>query len=71
MIRTIVAIILIFKLFSTHILAAELYTVHDRTHRNVLPRGVPNPERVESGERLITSTVFNTSRYSASLVPGA
>ena len=65
MIRTIVAIILLFKLFSTHILAAELYTVHDRTTQKCTVAHKPPVTNIRT-INLATDAIYKTRREAES-----
>jgi hypothetical protein len=61
MIRTIVTIILLFTLFSTHILAAEFYTVHDRTTQKCTVADKPPITNIRT-INLATDAIYQTRR---------
>ena len=62
MIRTIVAIILLFTLFSTNILAAEFYIVHDRTTQKCAVADKP-PVTNTRTINLATDAIYKTRRH--------
>jgi hypothetical protein len=65
MIRTIVAIILLLTLFSTRILAAEFYIVHDRTTQKCTVAESPPVTNIRT-INLATDAIYKTRREAES-----